>query len=46
MAFMPTGPPPNVSIIDKYGFYVPNHPKLTNEEVFFISDLVNEIINE
>ena len=37
---------PNVTIIDEYGFYVPNNPKLTNEEVFFISDLINEIINE
>ncbi len=37
---------PNVTIIDEYGFYVPNNPKLTNEDVSFISDLVNEIINE
>ena len=37
---------PNVTIIDEYGFYVPNNPKLTNEEVFFISDLINGIINE
>ena len=37
---------PNVSIIDEYGFYVPNNPKLTREEVSFISGLVNEIINE
>ena len=37
---------PNVTIIDEYGFYVPNNPKLTNEEIFFISDLINGIINE
>jgi len=37
---------PNVTTIDEYGFYVPNNPKLTNEDVSFISDLVNEIINE
>jgi CDP-6-deoxy-D-xylo-4-hexulose-3-dehydrase len=37
---------PNVTIIDEHGFYVPNNPKLTNEEVFFISDLINGIINE
>ena len=37
---------PNVTIIDECGFYVPNNPKLTREEVFFISDLINEIINE
>jgi len=37
---------PNVTVIDEYGFYVPNNPKLTREEVSFISGLVNEIINE
>ena len=37
---------PNVTIIDECGFYVPNNPKLTREEVSFISGLVNEIINE
>ena len=35
---------PNVSIIDEYGFYVPNHPSLTEEEIQFISDIVNEKI--
>ena len=32
---------PNVSIIDEYGFYVPNHPMLTSSEISFISDIVN-----
>jgi CDP-6-deoxy-D-xylo-4-hexulose-3-dehydrase len=32
---------PNVSIIDEYGFYVPNHPSLTEEEIKFISNIVN-----
>jgi CDP-6-deoxy-D-xylo-4-hexulose-3-dehydrase len=36
---------PNVSNIDKYGFYVPNNPHLTNEEIFFICDLINGVIN-
>ena len=35
---------PNVSIIDEYGFYVPNHPSLTEEEIQFISGIVNEKI--
>jgi len=37
---------PNVSIIDKCGFYVPNHPKLTPDEILFISNIVNEGITE
>jgi len=32
---------PNVSEVDKYGFYVPNHPKLTADEILFISDIIN-----
>ena len=26
---------PNVSIIDKYGFYIPNHPNLKRQEIMF-----------
>ena len=37
---------PNVSIIDKCGFYVPNHPKLTSDEILFISKIINEGITE
>jgi len=37
---------PNVSIVDKYGFYVPNHPMLTEEEIEFICELINSEINE
>ena len=33
---------PNVSIIDKYGFYVPNHPHLTIEELYKIINIVNK----
>ena len=33
---------PNVSIIDKYGFYIPNHPSLTKEEINFICNIINE----
>ena len=32
---------PNVSVVDKYGFYVPNNPMLTTNEISFISDIVN-----
>jgi len=32
---------PNVSVIDKYGFYVPNHPKLTSTQIRLISDIIN-----
>ena len=37
---------PNVSKVDKYGFYVPNHPKLTSAEIEFISNIVNRGIND
>jgi len=33
---------PNVSIIDKYGFYIPNHPHLTSSEIILISHIVNK----
>jgi len=32
---------PKVTEIDKYGFYVPNYPTLTEEEIEFISNIVN-----
>ena len=32
---------PNVTEIDSYGFYVPNHPKLTEDEIKFICNIVN-----
>ena len=37
---------PNVSVIDKYGFYVPNNPKLSSDEILFISKIINEGITE
>jgi len=37
---------PNVSTIDKYGFYIPNHPQLASEEIHFISNIINEEINK
>ena len=37
---------PNVSIIDKYGFYVPNHPNLKRREIEFICNIINKGINK
>jgi len=37
---------PNVSIIDRDGFYVPNHPQLTMDELKLIIDIVNRGIEE
>ena len=37
---------PNVTDIDEFGFYVPNHPKLTIEQIKFISNIINEGINK
>ncbi len=36
---------PKVSIIDEYGFYVPNHPSLVEEEIEFICDIINKVID-
>ena len=33
---------PNVTEIDRYGFYVPNNPHLTLEEIEFICDIIND----
>ena len=32
---------PKVTKIDKYGFYVPNNPHITDKEIVFISDIIN-----
>ena len=37
---------PNVTEIDKCGFYVPNNPKLTYDEIKYVCDIINEGINE
>ena len=34
----------NVSVIDKHGFYIPNHPGLVNDDIQFISDIINKEI--
>ena len=31
----------NVTEVDTFGFYVPNHPKLTEDEIKFICNIVN-----
>lgn len=37
---------PKVTIIDRYGFYVPNNPKLTTDDIDFISTIINRFTNE
>lgn len=34
---------PNASIIDEYGFYVPNHPDLNKKDILTITDIINNI---
>lgn len=36
---------PFADIVHKYGMYVPNHPKLTEDDIQYISDIVNKTIN-
>lgn len=33
---------PNASIVDKWGFYVPNHAQLTKKEIQFICKIINK----
>lgn len=37
---------PNVSKVDKYGMYVPNHPYLEKEEIKYVCKIINEVINK
>jgi CDP-6-deoxy-D-xylo-4-hexulose-3-dehydrase len=37
---------PNVSKVDRYGFYIPNHPSLKKSEINTIIDIVNETTHE
>lgn len=37
---------PNVSKIDKCGMYIPNHPKLTEEEINRMCDCIINVVNE
>tara|TARA_B100000700_G_scaffold323826_1_gene428474 strand:+ start:1133 stop:2287 length:1155 start_codon:yes stop_codon:yes gene_type:complete len=37
---------PNASIVDQYGFYVPNHPHLNNKELKLISNIINKGVEE
>ena len=32
---------PNAELIEKYGFYVPNHQDLTLQEILQITDIIN-----
>ena len=33
---------PNCSIINDFGFYIPNHQDLSEDEIYFISNVINE----
>jgi CDP-6-deoxy-D-xylo-4-hexulose-3-dehydrase len=33
---------PNANTIDEFGFYVPNHPDLTQEEIEFICNIIKK----
>ena len=35
---------PNVSVVDKYGCYIPNHPELTEDELYKIVTIVNNVM--
>jgi CDP-6-deoxy-D-xylo-4-hexulose-3-dehydrase len=37
---------PNCSIIDDRGIYIPNHPKLSKEQIEFMCNLIINVINE
>ena len=37
---------PNVREIDEYGFYAPNNPHITDNEIIYISDIINDEIND
>ncbi len=34
-------PLPNADLIHEYGFYIPNYPELTEEDIIFISNIIN-----
>lgn len=36
----------NAKIVDQYGFYLPNHPKLEESEIIKICDIINEVAND
>ena len=37
---------PNVSQIDKYGFYIPNHPGLSKEDILKITSIIKDTAAE
>ncbi len=34
---------PNVSIVDKFGLYLPNHPMLSEDDIELMCDVINEL---
>ena len=35
---------PNASIIDKYGFYIPNHPGLKKQDILKITSIIKDVV--
>ena len=34
----------NCNIVDEFGMYIPNHPKMTPEDIIFVSQIINKCI--
>jgi len=34
----------NCNVIDKFGMYIPNHPKMTPQDIIFVSQIINKYI--
>jgi CDP-6-deoxy-D-xylo-4-hexulose-3-dehydrase len=37
---------PMAEMIDKYGFYVPNHPHLTDSDIKYVCDIIKSVVEE
>lgn len=37
---------PNCSQVDKYGLYVPNNPSMSAENIEYVCEIINKVINE
>ena len=36
---------PNCNVVDNYGLYVPNNPSLTEDDIKFVCEIINKVIN-
>jgi|TARA_R110002012_G_scaffold291773_1_gene486421 CDP-6-deoxy-D-xylo-4-hexulose-3-dehydrase len=37
---------PNADIVDKYGLYIPNNHEMTNQQIKYISNIINPLLKE